>query len=100
MKSRDTRDIIIIWGAAIGVVFAIVVNFELMIQSHTVGAVEAFDHSICQYPIRLSNPINGCDNSDPPNPECIKFGTEECNISTPFNYDSPEWNAQLRRAIK
>ena len=33
---------------------------------------EAFDHSNCQYPDRWSNPVDGCDNSDPAVPECIK----------------------------
>lgn len=38
----------------------------------------AFDHSNCQYPDRWSNPANGCDNSDPAVPECIKaFITKE-----------------------
>lgn len=31
-----------------------------------------FDHSDCQYPERWSNPPQGCDNSDPAVPECIK----------------------------
>lgn len=34
------------------------------------GAI--FDHSNCQYPDRWSNPADGCDNSDPAVPECIK----------------------------
>lgn len=39
----------------------------------TVNADPApFDHSNCQYPDRWSNPIDGCDNSDPAVPECIK----------------------------
>jgi len=38
------------------------------------------DHSNCQYPNRLSNPVNGCDNSDPANPQCMKVGTETCDI--------------------
>jgi hypothetical protein len=43
-----------------------------------------FDHSNCQYPNRLSNPPNGCDNSDPARPECVtKFGTEDCDIPYP-----------------
>ena len=38
----------------------------------------AFDHSNCQYPDRWTNPPNGCDNSDPAVPECIKaFSTEQ-----------------------
>ena len=32
----------------------------------------SFDHSNCQYPDRWSNPVDGCDNSDPAVPECIK----------------------------
>ncbi len=37
-----------------------------------------FDHSNCQYPDRWTNPANGCDNSDPAVPECIKaFHTKE-----------------------
>ncbi len=35
-------------------------------------AAVPFDHSNCQYPYRWSNPENGCDNSDPAVPECIK----------------------------
>lgn len=36
-----------------------------------------FDHSNCQYPDRWTNPANGCDNSDPAVPECIKaFSTK------------------------
>jgi len=31
-----------------------------------------FDHSDCQYPDRWSNPADGCDNSDPAVPQCIK----------------------------
>lgn len=35
------------------------------------------DHSNCQYPDRWSNPADGCDNSDPAVPECIKaFSTK------------------------
>lgn len=52
-----------------------------------------FDHSGCQYPNRLSNPPNGCDNSDPARPECMKFGTEECDLpyadgSTPIKTEN------------
>lgn len=37
----------------------------------------SFDHSNCQYPDRWSNPADGCDNSDPAVPECIKaFSTK------------------------
>lgn len=40
-------------------------------------AVQSFDHSTCQYPDRWSNPSNGCDNSDPAVPECIKAASTQ-----------------------
>lgn len=36
------------------------------------ATTQPFDHSNCQYPERWSNPVDGCDNSDPAVPECIK----------------------------
>lgn len=50
--------------------------------------VISFDHSKCQYPNRLSNPIDGCDNSDPARPECMKFGTEDCDLPTQDELES------------
>ena len=53
------------------------------VMTARVGSTEpqpktAFDHSNCQYPDRWSNPVDGCDNSDPAVPECIKsFSTKE-----------------------
>lgn len=64
----------IIRGFIIGVVsglafFGLLVIFlELNSTSHA----GAFNHAVCQYPDRWSNPENGCDNSDPAVPECIK----------------------------
>lgn len=47
-------------------------------QTRTQPASAAFDHSNCQYPDRWTNPADGCDNSDPAVPECIKaFSTEQ-----------------------
>lgn len=43
----------------------------------TSAAVAEFDHSNCQYPYRWSNPVDGCDNSDPAVPECIKSSTTQ-----------------------
>lgn len=40
-------------------------------------ADKPFTHEYCQYPDRWSNPVDGCDNSDPAVPECIKaFSTK------------------------
>ncbi len=44
--------------------------------------VISFDHSQCQYPNRLFNPPDGCDNSDPARPECMKIGVEDCDLPT------------------
>lgn len=47
-------------------------------RTQPASAAQPFDHSNCQYPDRWSNPANGCDNSDPAVPECIKaFSTKE-----------------------
>ena len=43
------------------------------------GQPPAFDHSDCQYPYRWSNPADGCDNSDPAVPECIKASDSQAS---------------------
>lgn len=48
----------------------------------------AFDHSQCQYPLRETNPPDGCDNSDPANPECMKGGADAC--ATPIPTEQPD----------
>lgn len=41
-------------------------------------ADKPFSHQYCQYPDRWTNPVDGCDNSDPAVPECIKaFSTQQ-----------------------
>lgn len=66
----------IIVGLLIGLVAAQLVNPTPPPANASQSA--AFDHSNCQYPDRWSNPADGCDNSDPAVPECIKaFSTKE-----------------------
>lgn len=44
------------------------------------SASTEFDHSQCQYPDRTTNPPNGCDNSDPCDPQsAVKGGSGECS---------------------
>lgn len=51
---------------------------ETRTQPASASQTTAFDHSNCQYPDRWTNPIDGCDNSDPAVPECIKaFSTQQ-----------------------
>jgi hypothetical protein len=48
------------------------------------GALDMpFDHSVCQYPDRVTNPPDGCNNMDPARPECMKFGLEDCDLPNP-----------------
>lgn len=65
-------------GGAI-VLVALILNVLAPAETQTMPAQpKAFDHSNCQYPDRWSNPPDGCDNSDPAVPECIKgFDTKE-----------------------
>jgi hypothetical protein len=49
----------------------------------TTPTTQPFSHENCQYPGRYSNPVGGCDNTDPANPECIdemysKQAEQEC----------------------
>jgi hypothetical protein len=39
--------------------------------SAAASAAPAFDHTLCQYPHRLSNPPDGCDNTDPSDPAAV-----------------------------
>jgi len=68
-------------------VLATTVIFTGMFIRTTMSSVRAtapaFDHSNCQYPYRASNPLNGCDNTDPACPLEIKGGTCEGYNPTP-----------------
>lgn len=103
----ETKKVGIIWIVA----FIAIVGVGLFIDSGLSRSAHAevpFDHSNCQYPERLSNPVDGCDNSDPARPECMKFGTEDC--STPMDnppvaptvsdYETPEYKELLNRVGK
>lgn len=67
--------------SALGIaILAVGISTALPVQPRPqpASAAQPFDHSNCQYPDRWSNPVNGCDNSDPAVPECIKaFSTKE-----------------------
>lgn len=68
-KSAGDAGLAILIGLIVGLIAV-----QLMpVQSKPQPASAAtFDHSNCQYPDRWSNPVDGCDNSDPAAPECIK----------------------------
>jgi len=64
---------IVIIAFIVGGIVGWVAGYITASNNNTVSAQQApFDHSNCQYPDRWSNPADGCDNSDPAVPECIK----------------------------
>lgn len=70
----------LISGAVLATILIVGVSVAMPVQTRPqpASASQSFDHSNCQYPERWSNPADGCDNSDPAVPECIKaFSTKE-----------------------
>ena len=83
MAKLDRKDVIPVLLAGIIIGFLLYAGYKLIVDEPIFGSPAAaaqFDHSQCQYPNRETNPPDGCDNSDPARPECMKFGTEDCNI--------------------
>lgn len=79
MARWDREDVVpIVVMVALAAAAAIALFFWLDGSTGVSAATEkSFDHSNCQYPERWSNPPDGCDNSDPAVPECIKGITSE-----------------------
>lgn len=67
-----------------GIGFLLILDKAVAAAAGILEGKQPFDHGLCQYPERLSNPVDGCDNSDPARPECVtKFGTEDCDLPYP-----------------
>lgn len=71
----------LILSAVVAGLTVVAVSAALPVQTRpqpaSASETAPFDHSNCQYPDRWSNPVDGCDNSDPAVPECIKeFNTK------------------------
>lgn len=82
---------------------AISAAMPVQTQPQPTGAQQqAFDHNNCQYPDRWSNPPNGCDNSDPAVPECIKaFSTKAGEDACIADFvEQNKGTAEKREAIK
>lgn len=60
------------------IILVCITVFVILSVSSQQATQQVFDHSQCQYPNRLSNPPNGCDNSDFADPECIHYGVDNC----------------------
>jgi len=72
----------------IGGIIGYVAGYITASNQKTASAqVAPFDHSDCQYPDRWSNPADGCDNSDPAVPECIKaMGSQQAEQECIANF--------------
>lgn len=79
----DVIPVIVIIAVAVAAAIAMFIWLDQSGKTTYAAAQPVFDHSNCQYPNRLSNPPDGCDNTDPARPECMKFGTEDCSL--PYN---------------
>lgn len=78
MKTVGKAFWVIVWVFAIAGVWVLFNRPDLLIVgASALEPAPAFDHSNCQYPERWTNPPNGCDNSDPAVPECIKASYSE-----------------------
>lgn len=77
---------------------------------HSNVSAESYDHSQCQYPQRVTNPADACDNSDPCDPisaakgqigDCSTISDEKTIVSPSF-VDMPvshNINTQERQVI-
>lgn len=58
---------------------ALVITGGIVAPRVLTKAEQPFDHSQCQYPMRSTNPANGCDNSTPCDPQdAAKGGSGAC----------------------
>jgi len=80
---------------AIIVIGLVYVTWAFTTLRDIVGAIP-FDHATCQYPERRSNPPDGCDNTDPARPECMKGGTENCTIPIEQPIEKPIENVVVK----
>ncbi len=80
MAKKEMKRLIL--GAVVASIAVVGISTAMPVQTQpqpaSASQPNVFDYSNCQYPDRWSNPVNGCDNSDPAVPECIKsFSTKE-----------------------
>ena len=77
------KNFVFISGLIAGTLFTGFIAFMVASVEANVQEIK-FDHSQCQYPLRTTNPANGCDNSDPCDPQdAVKGGSGECKAPEP-----------------
>lgn len=79
----------IIINIAVAVIWGGLFALQVVSRTQAESAAVVFDHSQCQYPDRLSNPANGCDNSDPACPLETKGGS--CENYQPTAQEIAPW---------
>lgn len=79
MKKNIARAFwVFVWVFVVLSIYALFYHPEWLIMGRVGAVAPTFTHENCQYPDRWTNPVDGCDNSDPAVPECIKaFSTEQ-----------------------
>lgn len=76
------------WLAFIAI--AALLLFAVLSQAAAQQPAGKFDHQVCQYPTRTTNPPNACDNSDPCDPAgAAKGGSGECAAVMPSGTETP-----------
>lgn len=100
-KLKAVRNMAFIAGFLFGLVVATIMHSAAGYE-RAKAIEQPFDHSNCQYPDRWSNPPNGCDNSDPAVPECIKaFSTKAGEDACIADFvEQNKGTAEKREAIK
>lgn len=86
MVRFSREDVIPVLVMLVAVVVFFYVGYKLVVDEPIFGnpnsasaSAPLFDHSQCQYPNRQSNPVDGCDNTDPADPLKAKGGQYEGN---------------------
>lgn len=69
----------------LSIVVVVLISVAVVASKQEASGVEnrSFDHSVCQYPNRSTNPPEGCDNSDPCNPQDAAKGGSGACVSVP-----------------
>lgn len=68
---------------AVAIIVALLIIATTIAVSSSTNDKPAFNHDSCQYPTRTTNPIDGCDNTDPCDVmSAVKGGSGDCEWVT------------------
>lgn len=81
MQTNRQPKTIKVWELLVFIVMALwigAMGFSAFVGAASGSQDKPFDHNQCQYPMRASNPPDGCDNSDPADPTQVKGEMKGC----------------------